>query len=103
MIQNIPLEKVLFIDIETVPQSGDWNSLTETDQNLWDNVQALLAENRTAEGYEKNRMESPFKGLLKCGYCGGSLGITYTQKHDRRYTYYVCIKDDKKAISECPL
>ena len=36
MIQNIPLEKVLFIDIETVPQSGDWNSLTETDQNLWD-------------------------------------------------------------------
>ena len=73
------------------------------DQNLWDNVQALLAENRTAEGYEKSRMESPFKGLLKCGYCGGSLGITYTQKHDRRYTYYVCIKDDKKAISECPL
>ena len=73
------------------------------DQNLWDNVQKLIAANRTAVGYEKSRMESPFKGLLKCGYCGGSLGITYTQKHDRRYTYYVCIKDDKKAISECPL
>jgi uncharacterized protein YprB with RNaseH-like and TPR domain len=36
MIQNIPLEKVLFLDIETVPNSGSWEELSETEQNLWD-------------------------------------------------------------------
>ncbi len=36
MIQNIPLEKVLFLDIETVPQFGDWNEMEESQQILWD-------------------------------------------------------------------
>ena len=36
MIQNIPLEKVLFLDIETVPQFGKWEELDVTDQFLWD-------------------------------------------------------------------
>ena len=52
MIQNIPLEKVLFIDIETVPQSGDWNSLSETDQNLWDKKTKIQRkEDFTAEEF----------------------------------------------------
>ena len=56
MIQNIPLEKVLFIDIETVPQSGDWNSLTETDQNLWDKKTKIQRkEDFTAEEFYKER------------------------------------------------
>ena len=36
MIQHIPLEKILFLDIETVPQAGNWEELDETDQYLWD-------------------------------------------------------------------
>lgn len=36
MIQNIPIEKVLFLDIETVPQFGTWEELSETEQKLWD-------------------------------------------------------------------
>ena len=36
MIQHIPLEKILFLDIETVPQAGNWEELHETDQYLWD-------------------------------------------------------------------
>lgn len=36
MIQNIPLERVLFLDIETVPQAGSWDELSETEQHLWD-------------------------------------------------------------------
>ena len=56
MIQNIPLEKVLFIDIETVPQSGDWNSLSETDQNLWDKKTKIQRkEDFTAEEFYKER------------------------------------------------
>ncbi|MEA1850068.1 MULTISPECIES: ribonuclease H-like domain-containing protein [Chryseobacterium] len=36
MIQHIPLERILFIDIETVPGSGSWEELPETEQMLWD-------------------------------------------------------------------
>ena len=36
MIQNIPLEKILFLDIETVPLASNWNELSETDQALWE-------------------------------------------------------------------
>jgi site-specific DNA recombinase len=70
---------------------------------LWNKAQQVLSENRRARGFTKHKMESPFKGLLKCGYCGGALGITYTKKKGRRYTYYKCIKDDNRAVSSCPL
>lgn len=36
MIQHIPLERILFIDIETVPGSGSWEELPEAEQMLWD-------------------------------------------------------------------
>ncbi|SHF09056.1 ribonuclease H-like domain-containing protein [Chryseobacterium takakiae] len=36
MIQHIPLERVLFIDIETVPGSGSWEELPESERMLWD-------------------------------------------------------------------
>jgi site-specific DNA recombinase len=72
-------------------------------QNLWDNVQAFIAKSRKAHGYVKKKIDSPFKGLLKCGYCGGSLGITYTKGKNRTYTYYVCIKNTNTAVCNCPL
>lgn len=36
MIQNIPLEKILFLDIETVPNASAWDYLSETEKKLWD-------------------------------------------------------------------
>lgn len=36
MIQHIPIEKILFLDIETVPQSHNWKDLDETAKNLWE-------------------------------------------------------------------
>jgi uncharacterized protein YprB with RNaseH-like and TPR domain len=36
MIHKIPLEKILFLDIETVPFAADWKELSETEQKLWD-------------------------------------------------------------------
>ncbi len=80
---------------------GEHEAITSRD--LWNKAQQVLSENRRAHGFTKHKMESPFKGLLKCGYCGGALGITYTKKKGRRYTYYKCIKDDNRAVSSCPL
>ncbi len=36
MIKNIPIEKIMFLDIETVPQSEAWSDLDEQTQYLWD-------------------------------------------------------------------
>ncbi|SKB80644.1 hypothetical protein SAMN05660477_01216 [Soonwooa buanensis] len=36
MIKNIPIEKIMFLDIETVPQSEAWSQLDEQTQYLWD-------------------------------------------------------------------
>ncbi|SDI48038.1 hypothetical protein SAMN05421846_108103 [Chryseobacterium taeanense] len=36
MIHHIPIERILFIDIETVPGSGAWEELSEPEQILWD-------------------------------------------------------------------
>jgi site-specific DNA recombinase len=74
------------------------------DKNLWNQVQSVLKENRPLKpGDKRNPIDSPFKGLLVCGYCGGSFGITYSKKKNRRYMYYICIKDSHRAEHECPL
>ncbi|MEC5394613.1 3'-5' exonuclease [Bergeyella sp. RCAD1439] len=36
MIQHIPIEKVLFLDIETVPQEPSWDTLNDTERKLWE-------------------------------------------------------------------
>ena len=36
MIHKIPIENILFLDIETVPQVDEWKNLNETTQYLWD-------------------------------------------------------------------
>ena len=41
--------------------------------------------------------------MVRCGHCDGAMGLTYTQKGPRRYTYYHCAKDAKRAVSRCPL
>ncbi len=56
MIRNIPLEKVLFLDIETVPQFGNWEDLEESSQKLWDKkTKTQRKEEITAEEFYKER------------------------------------------------
>ena len=56
MIQHIPLEKILFLDIETVPQAGNWEELHETDQYLWDKKTKMQRkEDFTAEDFYSER------------------------------------------------
>ena len=73
-------------------------------RNFVDKVQYVLNENAPATpGFKKNAIASPFKGLLVCGHCGGSFGITYTDKDEKRYMYYICTKDEDRADHRCPL
>lgn len=56
MIQHIPFEKILFLDIETVPQAGNWEELNETDQYLWDKKTRMQRkEDFTAQEFYNER------------------------------------------------
>ena len=72
-------------------------------KSIWEEAQSLLAGNLVAKTRRKTEITTPFRGLLKCGHCGGSMGLNYTQKTDRRYIYYICEADAKKATSDCPI
>ena len=96
MIQNIPLEKVLFIDIETVPQSGDWNSLTETDQNLWDKKTKIQRkEDFTAEEFYKERggIMAEF-GKIIC------ISVGILEKNEKLMIKSFSGDDEKKLLEE---
>lgn len=74
------------------------------DRKQWDMVQGILAENtRDKSGNTRIKMASPFRGLIRCGHCDSSMGMTYTNKGERRYTYFICQKDTKRAVSQCPI
>lgn len=56
MIQNITLEKVLFIDIETVPNHSSWEEVSENEQQLWDKkTKFQRKEEFSAEEYYQER------------------------------------------------
>ena len=73
-------------------------------KGLWQKVQAILSENTRAKRTKaRTKIISPLQGVVRCGHCDGAMGLTYTQKGPRRYTYYHCAKDAKRAVSRCPL
>ncbi|MBS1573406.1 MAG: 3'-5' exonuclease [Bacteroidetes bacterium] len=56
MIQQIPIEKILFLDIETVPQNRDWTSVSEQEQYLWNKkTQYQRKEDESPEYFYKER------------------------------------------------
>ena len=66
-------------------------------KGLWEKVQAILSENtRAKQTRAQTKLISPLQGVVRCGHCDGAMGLTYTQKGPRRYTYYHCAKDAKR-------
>ena len=75
---------------------------TIVSKGLWERVQAVLSEHTRARRTKaKTKLISPLQGVVRCGHCDGAMGLTYTQKGPRRYTYYHCAKDAKRAVSRC--
>ena len=73
-------------------------------KGLWERVQAVLSEHtRARQTKARTKLISPLEGVVRCGHCDGAMGLTYTQKGPRRYTYYHCAKDAKRAVSRCRL
>ncbi|WDT68713.1 3'-5' exonuclease [Cloacibacterium sp. TD35] len=56
MINSIPIERVLFLDIETVPNASAWEELSETEKKLWDKKTSnQRKEDFTAEEFYRER------------------------------------------------
>ena len=81
---------------------GEHDGLVSSE--IWDAVQKFMDEN-VPEGSKGRTLDSeaPLKGLLRCGHCGGAMTPAYTYKNGRRFCYYICVKDARRAASECPI
>jgi hypothetical protein len=67
MLNHISAEKIMFIDIETVPQQRDFENLDETMQALWENKSARTTrgELSPAEDYSRAGIYAEF-GKIVC-------------------------------------
>ena len=74
------------------------------DRKLWDEVQRTIAQNHVSRG-NKTRSQTPamLRGLLRCGSCGTSMGVTFSKKGERRYRYYLCQRANKNGYDACPV
>ena len=96
MIQNIPLERILFLDIETVPGFGSWEDLSETEQMLWDKkTRFQRKEDFTAEEFYSERagIMAEF-GKIIC------ITIGMVEKNDTLKIKSFADDDEKKLLLE---
>lgn len=96
MIQSIPLEKVLFLDIETVPQNGQWQDMPETDQYLWDKkTRFQRKEDFTAEDFyhERGGIMAEF-GKIIC------ISVGILEKNGKLMIKSFYGDDEKKLLEE---
>ena len=74
------------------------------DQDLWDRVQAHLAENHRARGNNvRRKSEALLKGLIRCGHCDCAMSPTFTNRRGKTYRYYSCQKTNKVGPDACPV
>ena len=73
-------------------------------RELWDKTHSILAKNHHART-AKTKAETPalLKGLIRCGHCQTSMGITFTRKAGRMYRYYLCLNASKTEYGACPV
>ncbi len=81
---------------------GEHDAIIE--KSLWDEAHAMLKENDPGNrNRSKGETHSMLKGLIRCGHCDASMGVTSTRKSGRLYRYYLCVKADKYGYDSCPV
>ena len=72
------------------------------DMQLWNRVQAAIAV-PPRERANQARAETPglLKGMLRCGYCGTSMAVSFTKRHGRMYRYYNCHRAIRTGYHNC--
>lgn len=73
-------------------------------REIWERSREILKENCPVAD-RSSRMETiaPLKGILRCGHCDSAMMPLYSMKNGRKYYYYQCVKDRKRAVASCPV
>jgi uncharacterized protein YprB with RNaseH-like and TPR domain len=83
MLDTINIEDILFLDIETVPATPDYESLDDTMKVLWDKKAELIGKNdpdqTPSELYNRAGIYAEF-GKIVCISCGFIRGSTFRVK-----------------------
>jgi len=85
-------------------------------RTLWDRAQRLVKLTLTGKRGNQPTVESSLMtGLMTCGHCGGTMGYRFCSHKNvnkatgearpgrKRYAYYDCVVDKKRAVSTCPV
>ena len=99
MLLNIDLTKILFLDIETVPQVADYSKLDDTTAMLWDDKAGKLSkqEKTGEEMYERAGIYAEF-GKIIC-ISVGYLNLREGGKREFRMRSFYG-DDEKQLLSE---
>ena len=96
MLENIKLDKVLFLDIETVPSEANFEDLDTTFQKLWE-------EKTTWQRKEEYTPSEFYK--MKAGVMAEfakiiciSVGYLFTEKRENHFRIKSFYGDDEKQI-----
>lgn len=95
MIQDLPLEKILFLDIETVPAAPSYFDLPDEIQALWDKKASLIGkeDDLPDEVYEKAGIYAEF-GKIVCI----SAGLFRREKEGLTFRLKSFYGDDEKSL-----
>ncbi len=94
MQQNIRVESILFLDIETVPLVPEFSMLDETFQKLWEQKAKYIQADRTPEEvYERAGIYAEF-GKIVCI----SFGMHYAEDGERKLKIRSFYGHDEKEI-----
>lgn len=96
MLENINLEEILFLDIETVPQAESIQSLEEEDRYLWSEKSRFIRERQNIdleESYHQAGIYAEF-GKIIC-VSVGYFSISFGQRVLRVTSF---AKDDEKEL-----
>ncbi|GEN75693.1 3'-5' exonuclease [Chryseobacterium hagamense] len=96
MIHKIPLEKVLFLDIETIPGFGLWEELSEAEKMLWDKKTRFQRKDEVTAGefYEERAGIMAEFGKIIC------ITIGMLEKNDTLKIKSFAGDDEKKLLLE---
>jgi len=73
-------------------------------REIWDRTREILKNNCPEDDpRDRQGIIAPLKGVLRCGHCGCAMMPVYANKGSKRYYYYLCYRETKRAIAECPV
>ena len=70
---------------------------------LWDKVHSLIAHDPETGRRKLDAAPHLLRGIIRCGHCDNAMTTSWTKRHGKVYSYYVCTQATKMGYSTCPV